>query len=75
LRWNDLQQRFGVDGTVLFADAVVQLEPEVAQGTVELRPEGVFITHLGRRFVRNLVQPFDAYLAKLSAKTPFSRTV
>jgi oxygen-independent coproporphyrinogen-3 oxidase len=75
LTWAELQERFGVNGPVLFADAVAQLEAEVPQGTVELRPEGVFITHLGRRFVRNLVQPFDAYLAKLSAKTPFSRTV
>jgi hypothetical protein len=35
----------------------------------------VFITALGRRFVRNLVQPFDAYLKQLSASTKFSRTV
>jgi oxygen-independent coproporphyrinogen-3 oxidase len=75
LRWDDLKQRFGVDGPVLFAEAVAQLQEEVSQGTVELRPEGIFITQLGRRFVRNLVQPFDAYLAQLSAKTPFSRTV
>jgi oxygen-independent coproporphyrinogen-3 oxidase len=75
LRWADLQQRFGVDGPVFFADAVTQLLEEVPQGTVEVRPEGIFITQLGRRFVRNLVQPFDAYLAQLSAKTPFSRTV
>ncbi len=75
LRWADLKARFGVDGPVLFADAVAQLQAEVPQGTVELRPEGIFITQLGRRFVRNLVQPFDAYLAKLAAKTPFSRTV
>jgi len=75
LRWDDLKQRFGVDGPLLFADAVAQLREEVPEGTVEVRPEGIFITQLGRRFVRNLVQPFDAYLAKLSAKTPFSRTV
>lgn len=75
LRWDELRQRFGADGPQLFADAVQQLAPEVAAGTVELRPEGIFITQLGRRFVRNLVQPFDAYLAGLSARTPFSRTV
>jgi oxygen-independent coproporphyrinogen-3 oxidase len=75
LRWDAFQARFGQDGRVLFADALTQLQEEVPVGTVELRPEGIFITQLGRRFVRNLVQPFDAYLAKLSAKTPFSRTV
>ena len=75
LRWEELNAKFGVEGPTLFADAVAQLQEEVAQGTVDLRPEGIFITDLGRRFVRNLVQPFDAYLAGLSAKTPFSRTV
>jgi len=40
-----------------------------------VRDEGVFITPLGRRFVRNIVLPFDAYLKKLAASTPFSRTV
>ena len=40
-----------------------------------VKPEGIYITELGRRFVRNVVQPFDAYLKKLSASTPFSRTV
>jgi len=44
-------------------------------GTVQVREEGVFITELGRRFVRNLVQPFDAYLKQLAATTKFSRTV
>ncbi|MEI6471244.1 MAG: oxygen-independent coproporphyrinogen III oxidase [Holophagaceae bacterium] len=75
LRWDDLKERFGLDGPVFFADAVAQLREEIPQGTVELRPEGIFITQLGRRFVRNLVQPFDAYLAGMSAKTAFSRTV
>ena len=42
---------------------------------MEVRDEGIFITPLGRRFVRNLVQPFDAYLRKLASDTAFSRTV
>ncbi len=42
---------------------------------MDVRPEGVFITPLGRRFVRNLVQPFDAYLKHLAPSTKFSRTV
>ena len=75
LRWDTLAERFGVDGPVLFAEALEELRAEEAYGTVTLRPEGVFITELGRRFVRNLVQPFDAYLKKLAASTKFSRTV
>jgi len=75
LRWDDLRARYGVDGPTLFAEGLEELRAEEPFGTVNVRKEGVFITPLGRRFVRNLVQPFDAYLKKLAASTPFSRTV
>jgi oxygen-independent coproporphyrinogen-3 oxidase len=75
LRWDDLAARYGVDGPALFAGALEELRAEEPYGTVAVRPEGVFITPLGRRFVRNLVQPFDAYLKQLAATTKFSRTV
>lgn len=75
LRWTTLRERYGVDGPVHFAEAIRELKREEAMGTVEVRAEGVFITPLGRRFVRNLVQPFDAYLGRLASSTAFSRTV
>jgi len=75
LRWDDLAERYGVDGPALFKDALEELRAEEPYGTVQVRAEGVFITPLGRRFVRNLVQPFDAYLKKLAPTTKFSRTV
>jgi oxygen-independent coproporphyrinogen-3 oxidase len=75
LRWDTLAERYGVDGPALFKEALEELRAEEPFGTVEVRPEGVFITPLGRRFVRNLVQPFDAYLKRLAPGTKFSRTV
>jgi oxygen-independent coproporphyrinogen-3 oxidase len=75
LRWDVLAARYGVDGPSLFRDALEELKAEEPFGTVDVRPEGVFITPLGRRFVRNLVQPFDAYLKRLAPSTKFSRTV
>ena len=75
LRWAALKERYGIDGPVHFAEAIRELKEEEPLGTVEVRDEGVFITPLGRRFVRNLVQPFDAYLRRLAPDTAFSRTV
>lgn len=75
LRWDDLAARYGIDGPVHFREALEELAREIPYGTVEVLPEGVRITRLGRRFVRNLVQPFDAYLKRLAPSTPFSRTV
>ena len=74
LRWEDMQARFGV-GPDHFADAIAQIREEIPFGIVELRDEGIFVTELGRRFVRNLAMPFDAYLTKMAATTKFSRTV
>lgn len=74
LRWDELKAKWGVERGH-FSDAVKQLEAEVPNGVVELREEGVFVTELGKRFVRNLVMPFDAYLPGVAGKTAFSRTV
>jgi oxygen-independent coproporphyrinogen III oxidase len=75
LRWDELKTQWQVDGRAHFADAIEALRDEIPFGTVDLRDEGIFVTELGRRFVRNLAFPFDAYLPKLGPHTPFSRTV
>ncbi len=74
LRWEDVQAQWGVRADH-FADALSELAMEVPYGTVQLRDSGVFVTDLGRRFVRNLAMPFDAYLKRLAPSTAFSRTV
>jgi len=75
LRWEELRERWGVDGPTHFETALEELRQEEPLGTVEVKPEGVFVTELGKRFVRNLVMPFDAYLKRLAPTTAFSRTV
>ena len=75
LRWDELLERWGVDGPSHFAQALEELAQEERYGTVQLRPEGVFVTELGKRFVRNLVMPFDGYLKRMAPTTAFSRTV
>jgi len=74
LRWEELKEVWGV-GPEHFPEALEELGREVPFGTVELREEGILVTELGRRFVRNLVMPFDAYLKRLAPNTAFSRTV
>jgi len=74
LRWDELKERWGVE-PALFESALEELRAEVPFGTVELHAEGLFVTELGKRFVRNLVMPFDAYLKRLAPNTAFSRTV
>ena len=42
---------------------------------MELRPEEVRATSLGRIFLRNLAMPFDAYLKEAPEKPVFSKTL
>ena len=74
LKWSDLKAKWGVDGPTHFAQALQELKAEEPMGTVKVTEEGVFVTELGRRFVRNLAMPFDAYMEQMAGKT-FSRTV
>ena len=75
LRWDEVRTRWGVDGPTLFSDAIEELQAEEPYGTVRVTEGGVFITELGKRFVRNMAMPFDAYLKRLAQNTAFSRTV
>ncbi len=74
LRWEDLRTEWGV-GPEAFADAIESLRQEEPWGVVEIKDTGIFVTDLGKRFVRNLVFPFDAYLKGMGKDTRFSRTV
>jgi len=71
----EIEGRFGVDFDAHFAPALASLEPCAADGLVELSPDAVRATPLGRVFLRNLAMPFDAYLEAAPEKPVFSRTL
>jgi oxygen-independent coproporphyrinogen III oxidase len=71
----EIEERFGVDFDETFKGALVALEDCAADGLVELSPDAVRATPLGRVFLRNLAMPFDAYLDAAPEKPVFSRTL
>ena len=72
---SEIETRFGIAFDRHFADALARLEPCVADGLVELTPEELRATELGRVFLRNLAMPFDAYLEAAPEKPVYSRTL
>jgi len=64
-----------------FASELERLAPMIADGLVLVHDDGLFLTPLGRLFVRNVCMVFDAHLGRApqSAKKPgaprYSRTV
>jgi oxygen-independent coproporphyrinogen-3 oxidase len=75
----NVEQRFGVAFADYFADEIAQLsasDSPVAQGFAEIRDDGIYVTPLGRLFIRNIAMVFDVYLRRKKAEKPvFSRTV
>jgi oxygen-independent coproporphyrinogen-3 oxidase len=74
LRKGEIEARWGVDFDRHFDDELAALEPLVADGLVETRPDGFDVTPTGRLLVRNVAMLFDAYLAADRAER-YSRTV
>ena len=60
-----------------FASAMARLPEFVADGMVELTPDEIRVTTMGRIFIRNVAMLFDEYLEGKSADAPriFSRTL
>ena len=65
----------GIDFDGYFADEIARLGPLCADGLIELTPESIRVTLLGRIFIRNIGMVFDKYLYKPKDRPVFSRTL
>lgn len=72
-----LERRYGIDFASYFAQALVRLQPLVADGLVRTGPERITVTPRGRLLLRNIAMCFDRYLDQTAtvAAPNFSRTV
>jgi len=75
VRKAEIEERFRIRFDEEFASALGRLEECRRDGLVELSPDEIRATPLGRLFLRNLAMPFDAYLESAPQKPVFSRTV
>ena len=74
--FGDVEKRFSIDFQEYFRPEVEGLEKLCDAGFVSVTDTDIYVTELGRVFVRNACMEFDRYLGKPKADTPvFSRTV
>jgi oxygen-independent coproporphyrinogen-3 oxidase len=74
----DLRDRFGVELQDYFAPELEALRRPggpVADGLIEIQPDGLRVTARGRLFVRNVCMVFDRYLGAHEGRPVFSRTI
>ncbi len=72
-----LERRYAIDFHDYFADALVQLQPLVADGLVRVEPTHITATTQGRLLLRNIAMCFDRYLGNdaTTAAPRFSRAI
>ncbi|MFW6369434.1 MAG: oxygen-independent coproporphyrinogen III oxidase [Myxococcota bacterium] len=73
LSFSELSESYGIDHDRYFEAALPALGELEEQGLVRRSEQGLFVTGLGRLFVRNIAMAYDAYLPGM--RRAFSRTV
>jgi oxygen-independent coproporphyrinogen III oxidase len=71
----EIEDAFNLDFDEYFADELVRLKGLEKDGLVRLTSDSLFITSLGRIFIRNAGMVFDKYLQKTQDRPLFSKTL
>ena len=66
---------FGEEFDRYFARELKELEGFASDGLLEIRPDRIVLTSLGRVFMRNIAMVFDTYLRNTPKGPLFSRTL
>ena len=69
-----IEQQHGINFNEYFADALVQLQEQVADGLLTINDEAIVLLDQGNLMMRSVAMAFDAYLGA-KQRGEFSRTV
>ena len=69
LRFDEYRNRFGQDFQTQFKNEIQLLQNFKEEGILTVDEKAIFVTDLGRLFIRNVAMIFDAYLARPSSAT------
>jgi oxygen-independent coproporphyrinogen-3 oxidase len=71
-----IERKYDLNFDDYFGESLVDLEPFVLDGLVELSDNRIDVTDSGRLLIRNIVMTFDAYLLRHDDARPmYSKTV
>jgi oxygen-independent coproporphyrinogen-3 oxidase len=70
-----IERRFGLDFATTFQNELEALRTSERDGFIQVSPDALVVTPLGRVFIRNLCMVFDAYLKNDDGKPVFSKTI
>ena len=71
----EIKQEFGLQFDEYLADDIARLKSMADDGLVVISPDCIFVTALGRIFIRNVGVVFDTYLRTPESTPLFSKTL
>ena len=77
IRKSEVEGKFGIQFDDYFADELASMESCRTDGLVDLTPQEIRVTPLGRIFIRNVAMLFDRYIREkqMDSRPLFSRTL
>ncbi|NJP04632.1 MAG: oxygen-independent coproporphyrinogen III oxidase [Chloroflexaceae bacterium] len=66
---------FGASVPELLPDELERVQPYIEEGFLDVEPDRLVVTTLGRFFIRNVCMEFDAYLGQQTDRPLFSKTI
>lgn len=75
VRFQDIEQRYGVKFWHYFARELARLKPLAKDGLVALDSKGIRVSARGRFLLRTLAMQFDAYLPATGGSPQYSRVI
>ncbi|WP_251358168.1 oxygen-independent coproporphyrinogen III oxidase [Kangiella sp. TOML190] len=70
-----IEQQFSIDFDRYFESELIQLAGFADDGLIELSPEQILVTPVGRFFIRTICMQFDRYLQELSQLQAYSKVI
>jgi oxygen-independent coproporphyrinogen-3 oxidase len=70
-----IENKYGIDFEEHFAAELEELAAMSDDGLLEVTPDAIEVSQLGRFFIRNICMPFDEYLKMEKPAGKYSRTV
>ena len=75
LHFDVIEFRHNIDFKSYFSDELSQLQAYESDGLLEIKTDGIVVSHIGRLLIRNICMVFDRYLQEINQIQNYSKSI
>ncbi|MFN4111459.1 MAG: oxygen-independent coproporphyrinogen III oxidase, partial [Ignavibacteria bacterium] len=75
LNFNEIENKYNIDFRNYFHRSLDNLKEMSSDGLVEILPDKIKVTEMGRLLIRNIAMKFDGFIEKKQDEMKYSRTI